>query len=75
MPKNQISDLNRKRLSMIGSYLRNYRINSCLNQDQLSSSRYTVIRLEKGYNVRLTTLFEIADNLEIELHELFEDIE
>lgn len=75
MPKKKISDLNRKRLLAIGSYLRNYRINSSLNQHQLSKSRFSVIRLEKGCNVNLITLFEIADSLDLDIYTLFEEID
>ena len=79
MPRNPLTDLNRKRLEYLSTFLRELRINSNLTQKELSQNlnlhRNSIIRAENNHNITLLTLFELADALNISLSELFQDIE
>ncbi|MGD0756883.1 MAG: helix-turn-helix transcriptional regulator [Bacteroidales bacterium] len=79
MPRNPLTDQNRKRLEYLSIFLRELRINSNLTQKELSQNlnihRNSIIRAENNHNITLLTLFELADSLNISLRELFQDID
>jgi DNA-binding XRE family transcriptional regulator len=79
MPRNPLTDLNRKRLEYLSTFLRELRINSNLTQKELSQNlnlhRNSIIRAENNHNITLLTVFELADALDISLSELFQDME
>jgi transcriptional regulator with XRE-family HTH domain len=79
MTKNPISAKNRKRLDYISYFLREMRLANGYTQDDLCQNmhlhRNSISRAESSKNITLLSLFEIADSLEINLKELFEDIE
>ena len=78
MPRNLLTDQNRKRLEYLSTFLRELRINNNLTQEELSRNlnlhRNSIIRAENNHNITLLTLFELADALNISLSELFQDI-
>jgi transcriptional regulator with XRE-family HTH domain len=75
MKSRDISKHNKQRLERLSVYLRELRINQGVTQDEFSQNmqlhRNTVKRAEKAYNLTLISLFKFADELEIELSELF----
>jgi transcriptional regulator with XRE-family HTH domain len=78
MSRKLVSNINRKRLLELSTFLRELRLNNNLTQQDLSNynlHRNTIIRAENNHNVTLLTLFELADSLNISLSELFLDIE
>jgi len=79
MYKNKIEDHNQKRLEAIAMFLKEFRINSGLTQEELSQysspHRNTIVRAENARNISLLKLFEILDALELEPREVFMDIE
>lgn len=78
MNKNKIEDHNKKRLQAISMFLREFRINSGLTQEEVSQfsspHRNTIVRAENARNISLMKLFELMDALGIEPRELFLDI-
>lgn len=70
---------NRLRQKAVSKFIKGYRINSGITQQQLSElsnlSRNTIINAESGKNLTLNSLFELADALDISPKELFLDIE
>ncbi len=74
-----ISEHNKKRLEEIGLLLHELRLNECMTQKELSDNidlhRNTIIRIENSKNVTLISLFEIIDYYNINLCELFADVE
>lgn len=68
-----------RKLEHLGSLLREYRKNSGMSQTDLINNlnlhRNTVSRAENAKNITLLSLFELADTLEIDLKDLFVDIE
>ena len=64
-----------KKLKLIGSLIREYRINSGYSQIQLAGNlnlaRNTLSRVERGYDCHILNLIEITETLEIDLSELF----
>lgn len=75
-----IPDHHQKRLDYLGSFIRNYRLNSGMTQYELSDCadsvhRNTLVRLEAGKNISLVKLFEVLDALELSPHDLFLDVE
>jgi transcriptional regulator with XRE-family HTH domain len=78
MPRKLVSNINRKRLLELSTFLRELRLNNNLTQQDLSNynlHRNTIIRAENNHNITLLTLFELADTLDISLSDLFLDIE
>jgi transcriptional regulator with XRE-family HTH domain len=78
MSRKPVSNINRKRLLELSTFLRELRLNNNLTQQELSNyilHRNTIIRAENNHNITLITLFELADALDISLGELFLDIE
>ena len=79
MPRNPLTDQNRKRLEYLGTYLRELRFNEGMTQKELSQNlnlhRNSIIRAENNHNITLLTVFELADALDISLSELFQDME
>ena len=73
--KKIIPEENQKILAEISSFLREYRIQSGLTLLELSDysnlHRNTVLRAEKGFNISLLSLIEIANSLDLPLKELF----
>jgi DNA-binding XRE family transcriptional regulator len=69
---------NHDRLTAISNFLKGYRINSGITQEELSQQsnlhRNTIIRAENAINITLLSLLEMADALEISPEELFYDI-
>lgn len=78
MHRKPISNINSKRLLELSTFLRELRFNSGLTQQELSNHnlhRNTIIRAENNHNITLVTLFELVDAYEINLSELFQDME
>jgi transcriptional regulator with XRE-family HTH domain len=69
---------NHDRLTAISNFIKGYRINSGITQEELSQQsnlhRNTIIRAENAKNITLLSLLEMADALEISPEELFYDI-
>ena len=70
---------NHDRLTAVKNFIKGYRIDSGISQQQLSEQsnlhRNTIINAESGKNLTLISLFELADALDISPKELFLDIE
>ncbi len=70
-----------ERLRTVTSFLKWYRINSGLSQQELSEysdiHRNTISRYESSIpkNLTLLTIFEICDALELDVNQLFHDIQ
>ena len=68
-----------KKLKNMASLIREYRINSGYSQIELAEylnlHRNTLSRAENAKNISVLTLCELASTLEIDLAELFVDIE
>lgn len=66
------------KLQRLSSLLKEYRKNNGYSQMELSEylniHRNTLSRAENGKNITLLSLLELADTLEIDLLELFADI-
>jgi transcriptional regulator with XRE-family HTH domain len=78
MSRKPVSNINRKRLLELSTFLRELRLNNNLTQQDLSNynlHRNTIIRAENNHNITLITLFELADACDISLSELFQDME
>jgi transcriptional regulator with XRE-family HTH domain len=69
------------RLRTVTSFLKWYRINSGLSQQELSENsgihRNTIVRYESDApkNLTLLTVFEIADALELDVYQIFQEME
>jgi transcriptional regulator with XRE-family HTH domain len=78
MLKKPISDQNSKRLSYLSTYLRELRLNENLTMDELSQQmnlhKNTILRAENSHNLTLISVFKLADEFNIPVHELFQDI-
>lgn len=79
MIKKQIPDQHQKRLDYISTFLKEFRLSEGMTQKELSINsnlhRNTIIRAENAENLTLLSVFELADSLDISLHDLFQDIE
>lgn len=77
----EIQQHNKDRLLAVQSFLKWYRINSGLSQKELSENsgihRNSIVRYESSIpkNLTLLTLFEIADALELDVNQVFLEIE
>ena len=76
----EIQEHNKERLISITSFLKWYRINSGISQQELSENadihRNTILRYESTIpkNLTLLTVFEIADALDLSLNEIFKEL-
>lgn len=81
MKREEIQEHNRERLQAISGFLKGYRINSGLSQLELSESaklsRNTLVRYESctPENLTLLTVFKIADALELDVNQIFLEID
>ena len=79
MSSKPIPEHHKKKLDIIATYLRELRLNEGLTQKELSQimnlHRNTVIRAENAKNLTLLSVFELADALDININQLFQDIE
>lgn len=70
-----VPEENQRILNEIASFLHEYRIQCGYTREELCQitnvHRNTLLRAEKGQNISLLTLFEIANSLELPLRELF----
>ena len=77
MKNRKIPEEHQKRLRFIGTLIREYRVAEGWTQQMLSEysnlNRNTIYRAESGSNFSLLTLFELADTLDINLSELFDE--
>ena len=68
-----------EKLESIASLLREYRINSGYSQVELAEylnlHRNTLSRAERGANITVLSLIELCETLELDLKELFCEIE
>jgi len=77
----EIHDHNQERLLTTTNFLKWYRINLGLSQQELSESakisRNTVVRYESNSpkNLTLLTVFEIADAMELDVNQIFLEVE
>jgi len=77
----EIQEHNEDRLQTVQSFLKWYRINSGLSQQELSENsgvhRNTILRYESSIpnNLTLLTIYEIADALELNINQIFQDID
>lgn len=69
---------NHDRLAAISKFLRVYRVDSGITQQQLSEQsnihRNTIIHAENAKNITLLSLFELLDALDVSPKELFYDM-
>lgn len=79
---NQINQQHQKRMDYIASFIRNYRLNNGMTQNDLSDCTdsfhlNTLKNLESGKrkNISLLKLFQILDALELSPQDLFMDVE
>jgi len=76
----EIQEHNLERLNAVTTFLKWYRINSGLSQQELSEQsdihRNTILRYESSIpkNMTLLTVFEIADALELDVNQIFLEI-
>jgi len=76
-----VSEQNSKRLDYLSTFLRELRLNEGLTQKELSQNinlhlhRNTILRAENAQNLTLLSIFELADALNININQLFQDIE
>lgn len=77
----EIQAHNKERLQAITSFLKWYRINSGLTQQELSEQagihRNTIVRYERcnHLNCNLLTILQIADALELNVNQIFLEIQ
>jgi len=77
----EIQEHNRERLQAITSFLKWYRINSGLTQQELSEQsgvhRNTIARYESRnqLNCNLLTILQVADALQLDVNQIFQTIE
>lgn len=77
----EIQEHNKERLRATQAFLKWYRINSGLSQLDLSKNsgihRNTIVRMESSCpaNFTLLTVFDIADALELDINQIFLEIE
>lgn len=76
-----MNNIQETRLLAVTSFLKWYRINSGLSQMELSEKsgihRNTIVRYESSIatNLNLLTVFTIADALELDVNQIFLEIE
>lgn len=81
MKRKEILHHNKERLQEVQSFLKMYRINNGYSQMELSETssihRNTIVRFESQHpqNMTLLTIFEIADAMELDVNQIFLEIE
>jgi len=81
MKAKEIQEHNSERLRAITAFLKEYRLSNGCSQlevsDSANLSRNTIVRMESDCPVNLTllTVFEIADALEVDVNQIFLEIE
>ena len=74
-------EINKKRLLEITAFMKEYRISNGYSQYEISRaanlSRDTIVRMESNCpeNLTLLTIFNIADALEVDINQIFLEIE
>ena len=77
----EIEDHNKERLRAVSGFLKWFRINSGYSQLELSECsgvhRNTIVRMESSSpeNLTLLTVFEICDAMELDVNQLFLEIQ
>lgn len=75
MNKNKIPEEHQNRLTELACFLRELRFAEGMTQqevcEELNLHKNTLIRVENGYDMNVTTLFEIADFYDIPIGEIF----
>ena len=77
----EIQQHNKVRLKAVTAFLREYRISNGYSQMELSECsdihRNTIVRYESSRpeNLTLRTVFEVADALELDVNQIFLEIE
>ena len=79
MSSKPIPEEHQKKLEIIATYLQELRFAEGMTQKELSQTmnlhRNTIIRAENAKNLTLLSVFELADALDININQLFQDIE
>jgi transcriptional regulator with XRE-family HTH domain len=79
MKHKQLSEINQKRLEVLGQYLRENRFIHGLTLNQVANEinlhKNTIGRAETGHSINLISLFELADYYQIPLTGLLTDIQ
>lgn len=81
MNTKEIQAHNKERFQAISAFLKEYRISNGYSQSDISEaanlSRNTIVRLESSCpeNLTLQTIFSIADALEIDINQIFLEVE
>jgi len=81
MSSREIEQHNVERIKVLTGFLKWYRINSGLSQMALSEysgiHRNTIVRYEASSpeNITILTVFEIADAMELDVNQIFLEIE
>ncbi|MCY1719229.1 helix-turn-helix transcriptional regulator [Prolixibacteraceae bacterium Z1-6] len=81
MKSKEIQEHNKNRIEAITHFLKWYRINNQFSQQELSEysgvHRNTIVQYESNCpkNLTLVTIFKIADALELDINQIFMDIE
>ena len=79
MSTKTLSDHNNKRLFLLSNFLREIRFAEGKTQEEVSRNlnlhRNTILRAENAKNVTLLTVFKIADEFDIPIYELFQEID
>ena len=79
MPITPIAEHNLRRLEYISIFFRELRLNAGLTQAELSrisNLHYnTILRAENIKNISLLTLFKLADTLEIDIKDIFYEMD
>jgi len=77
----EIQEHNKERLHAITTFLREYRLGNGYTQNEISDSanlsRNTVVRMEscRSENITLLTIFDLCDALEIDVNQVFLEIQ
>lgn len=79
MKSKPIPDQHRKRYDEIRIFIRNYRLNDGITQQELSEMAEvhinTIQNLESGKQITVLTLFSCIDAMGLSLSEFFEDMD
>jgi len=72
---------NNERLQAVSAFLKEYRIGNGYSQIEISDSanlsRNTIVRMESSCheNITLLTIFKIADAMDLDVNQIFQEIE
>ena len=81
MNTKEIEHHNKERFQAISAFLKEYRISNGYSQGEISEaaklSRNTIVRMESNCpeNLTLQTIFNIADALEVDINQIFLEVE